>query len=50
MQGKLDYALSKPQAVAGAIVGGAAAVAQQIRCALWPAPVLSFFVIGSAGV
>ena len=38
---------------AGAIVvfihwRGAAEVARRIRCAPWPAPVLSFFVIGSA--
>ena len=38
---------------AGAIVvfihwRGAAEVARRIQCALWPAPVLSFFMIGSA--
>ena len=27
---------------------GAAEVARRIRCAPWPAPVLSFFMIGSA--
>ena len=31
-------------------LAGAAEVARRIRCAPWPAPVLSFFVIGSAGV
>ena len=40
-----DFRLARSSSLS---IGGAAEVARQIRCALWPAPVLSFFMIGSA--